>query len=258
MGLKRFIRKAGSLIAPFAPFVGAAAQLIGGHSAKKAQEQANITNVNLQREQRDWETEMSNTAYQRSTKDLLAAGLNPMLAYTQGGASTPSVSAATVNPEDAEGKAVASAGEKATSALANRLTLERMKTENDILYQKRLQEEYATDKIKQERTAENDLVQVGIEESKAKRDRAVSDARIREIEKQVLEQTAPYEVSSARSRAEILNKDVDITEARLTLLRLDIPEKEAIAKWFATVGAASPAAKAVMSISQWLKFILGR
>lgn len=40
-----------------------------------------------------YDTAMSNTAYQRATKDMEAAGLNPMLAYTQGGASTPTVSA---------------------------------------------------------------------------------------------------------------------------------------------------------------------
>lgn len=39
---------------------------------------------------------MSNTSYQRAMKDMRKAGLNPMLAYQQGGASTPNVGQAQV------------------------------------------------------------------------------------------------------------------------------------------------------------------
>lgn len=44
---------------------------------------------------RQFQERMANTAYQRATGDMMNAGLNPMLAYSQGGASSPTGGAAT-------------------------------------------------------------------------------------------------------------------------------------------------------------------
>jgi len=86
----------GSIGDALSNFGGLAADALtgGGYSTQ----QANAQNVQMNKENRDWSEKMSNSAYQRAMDDMRKAGLNPMLAYQQGGASTPSNTAPTVTP----------------------------------------------------------------------------------------------------------------------------------------------------------------
>lgn len=68
---------------------GLAGDLLGASAARSGQAEANRTNLQIAREQMGFQREMSDTAWQRSVKDMKLAGVNPMLAFMKGGASTP-------------------------------------------------------------------------------------------------------------------------------------------------------------------------
>lgn len=132
MGLKKFIAKAVPIAGP----------LIGKGIDMLSQSSANKTNKRIAREQMAFQERMRNTEYQAATKDMLAAGLNPMLAYSQGGASVPSGASTTVQPvatnsaraiEQSMALAQTAATIKATDAQARKTTAEANLTEQTTL-----------------------------------------------------------------------------------------------------------------------------
>ena len=94
---------------------------MGGRSRNKA-EQASA------REQMAFQEHMSSTSYQRAMADMKKAGLNPILAYKQGGASTPT--GAKANPVNAtlQGAQMASAAAMAEQQVQN---AKKLKMDND-------------------------------------------------------------------------------------------------------------------------------
>lgn len=73
-----------------AAIIGGGASLIGGMMGQNSQNRANETTAASAREQMAFQRDMSDTSYQRAVKDMKLAGINPMMAYSMGGASSPS------------------------------------------------------------------------------------------------------------------------------------------------------------------------
>ena len=94
--------------------IGAAGALGAGIVGALGQSSANRQNLKIAREQMAFQERMSGTAYQRAVDDMRLAGLNPMLAFQQGGASTPAGQTATMqNVMGALGPALANASQAA-------------------------------------------------------------------------------------------------------------------------------------------------
>ena len=103
------------------PWLGAVGSgidsLLDRRSASQGQEEANAFNAAEAQKNRDFQERMRSTQYQTAVADMRAAGLNPMLAYSQGGAGTPS-GTATAPALNKVSAGIASAAQGAQTAAA--------------------------------------------------------------------------------------------------------------------------------------------
>lgn len=109
------------------------AQIQGQQAMQQETEQFNAGQAQINR---DYQTQMSNTAFQRSRADAMAAGINPMALAGMGGASTPSGSTASVGtptmPTPQRTSPLAGLGDSVSKAISSAVqmkTLDKMTDE---------------------------------------------------------------------------------------------------------------------------------
>lgn len=221
--------------------IPAVASLAGGLLANKSNEgnvdDTNRYNAEEAERNRQFQERMSNTSYQRAVGDMQSAGLNPMLAYSQGGAATPAGSQAT--------GATAVAKDVISPAVASAL-----QAKQQVAQIENIQASTSATNAQRDLTA-----QQAINEGTKSDQIVATTENIRAGTQQISEQT-----NLTRQQAEKVLQDVkesyareDLAKVETTLKKLNIAEAKAFEQYYKSLGQASPFVKFVLGILQTIR-----
>ena len=227
MGFGSVFKKVTKAVRSVGDALGGFSPLISGGLSYLGQSSANAWNAAQSAEARKWQEMMRATQYQTAVKDMQAAGLNPMLAYSQGGAGN--LSGAVAAPaQNALGQAVSSALQ------ARQLSgqLKQMDAQNENLAEENKQIRANTQESKDRALLARQQAQTEVNRSYREGAEGIRIDQATALDR--LESAARVRLLAAQAR----NFDANsaYTALRNKLDMLDLPGKEADAEYRRTSG----------------------
>lgn len=216
---------------------------------QKGQRDTNAASAQMAQKQMDFQERMRNTSYQAAVKDMEAAGLNPMLAYSQGGASVPSGAMGVVGNVQQAGMNSALSGvqmaQGAQAIAASKAQTDQVVAQTEKIKSETMERSLNTAYLR----AQLDKLGVDTDLSSANVGNVLTDTRKKEIENEVsMYRHGAHKAGGYRAEVEQKIEDARRAKAEATSSEMGLAEDASRERFYSETGAGPQYLRSLLDI----------